>query len=134
MLKLSLVTPAKKVVTDLPIEEIFVPTQRGELNILEGHSPLLGVLQTGILKYRPQGESKTKDVAISFGYLDVSKDQVTVLAETAETPEEIDIDRAKKAKEKAEKYLDQVDVTPEDFRKYQLKLQRAVLRIQASIH
>jgi F-type H+-transporting ATPase subunit epsilon len=130
MLHLSLVTPAKKFVTDVPIEEVFVPTATGELNILEGHAPLMAMLDTGILRYRLQGQKALISVAISWGYLEVSKDRVTVLAETAETADVIDINRAKAAREKAEKALTAGDLEYHQFRKYQLKLERAIIRTQ----
>jgi F-type H+-transporting ATPase subunit epsilon len=130
MLTLSLVTPSKKFLTDVEVEEIFVPAHRGELNILEGHAPLISMLDTGILKYRLKGETSHHAVALSWGYLEVSKDRVTVLAETAESPSSIDVERARSAKDKAEKALSGGDLEAEQFSKYQLKLQRAMLRLQ----
>ena len=83
MLTLSLVTPAKKILTDVEISEVFVPTAaKGELNILEGHAPLMALLDIGILRYKLAGQSHLEQVVISWGYLEVSKDHITVLAET----------------------------------------------------
>ena len=129
MLTLSLVTPSKKFLTDAAVEEVFVPAYSGELNILEGHAPLMSTLDTGVLKYRLKGETTWHSVALSWGYLEVSRDRVTVLAETAEAANTIDLDRAKTAKERAEKALLGADMEQHEFRKQQLKLQRAVLRI-----
>jgi F-type H+-transporting ATPase subunit epsilon len=129
MLRLSLVTPSKKLLTDVEVESVFVPAYRGELNVLEGHAPLMSTLDTGILRYKLPSESKYTAVAISWGYLEVSKDRVTVLAETAETAEEIDLDRARTSKSKAEKALLSADLGQHDFQKQQLRLQRAVVRI-----
>src|ERR1035437_5175254 len=105
MLKLSLVTPAKKLCTDLSVDEVFVPSHRGELNILEGHAPLVATLETGVLRYKVSGETQFNEFAISWGYLEISKDRVTVLDETAEAAKEIDVERARLAKTKAEQAL-----------------------------
>jgi F-type H+-transporting ATPase subunit epsilon len=132
MLTLSLVTPAKKLLTDISIVEVFVPTENGELNILEGHTPLMAILDVGVLRYKTAGSSDLQQVAISWGYLEISNDSVTVLAETAETPEAIDVNRAEEAKKKAEKALLGADLEQHEFQKYQLKLERAIIRVQVA--
>jgi F-type H+-transporting ATPase subunit epsilon len=129
MLVLSVVTPSKKLLTDHEIEEVFVPAYKGELNILEGHAPLMSTLETGILKYRLKSESQLHEVAISWGYLEVSHDHVSVLAETAESSVEINVSRAEEAKNKAEKSLLNADLEQHEFVKQQLKLGRAIIRI-----
>jgi F-type H+-transporting ATPase subunit epsilon len=132
MLTLSLVTPAKKILTDVAISEVFVPTATGELNILEGHASLMALLDVGILRYKIQGQTNTEQVVISWGYLEVSKDHVTVLAETAETVDMIDVGRAEEALKRAEKTLLGADLEQEQFQKYQLKLERAMIRVQVA--
>jgi len=132
MLKLNLVTPTKKLLTELAIEEVYVPAFRGELNILQGHAALMTTLTTGILRYRKSNESELEPVAISWGYLEVANDRVTVLAETAEVAQEIDIERAKEARSFSEKALNRPDLSPEDVSKYQAKLQRAIIRMEVS--
>src|SRR5688572_3427338 len=92
--KLTLVTPEKKLLSDVEIEEVFVPGFRGVLNILPGHAPLVTTLETGILRYRLKGQTELKPVAVSWGYCEVSPRGVTVMAETAERPDEIDEERA----------------------------------------
>jgi F-type H+-transporting ATPase subunit epsilon len=132
MLTLSLVTPAKKILTDVEISEIFVPTEGGELNILEGHAPLMALLDVGVLRYKLSGQATLEQVVISWGYLEVSKDQITVLAETAETVDMIDVARAQEALKRAEKTLLGADLEQEQFKKYQLKLERAMIRVQVA--
>jgi F-type H+-transporting ATPase subunit epsilon len=132
MLTLSLVTPAKKILADVEVAEVFVPTASGELNILEGHAALMAVLDTGVLRYRNTNETSLHQVAISWGYLEVAKNQITVLAETAETPEMIDLKRAEDSRAKAEKALLDTSLEKDEFKKYQLKLNRALIRVQVA--
>lgn len=89
MFKLFFATPEKKIVSDAELEEIILPADRGELNILPGHAPLMTTLSAGILRYRLKN-GEEKKMAISWGYCQVSSDGVTVLAETAVEGDEID--------------------------------------------
>lgn len=132
MLSLSLVSPAKKIFTDLEVEEVFIPSYRGELNILEGHGPLMATLETGVLKYRRPGETQLTPFAISWGYVEISNNRVTVLAETAEAAHEIDVARAQVAKEQAEQALLKPDAEQKDFLKFTLKLERSLVRLQVA--
>jgi F-type H+-transporting ATPase subunit epsilon len=82
MFKLYFAAPDKKIVSDMDLEEITLPGNAGELNILPGHAPLMTTLSAGILSYKlKNGESAR--MAISWGYCQISSDGVTVLAETA---------------------------------------------------
>ena len=132
MLKLTLVTPVKRLAVDLAVDEVFVPGYRGELNILAGHSPLVTTLSTGVLRYREAGESEFKSAAISWGYCEVYADAVNILAETAEFPEEIDIERAAAAQKKSIESM----LTPTDeafvFEKYYQKIERAAVRLEVA--
>ena len=134
MFKFSLVTPGKKIVTDIDLEDLIVPAHRGELNILPGHSPLMTTLSTGILRFKEKGQSQFQEVVVSWGYCEVSPTGVNVLAETAETLEELDAERAKNAVDKAEKALLEPDLEPDQIKKLQRKLDRARARIELSSH
>src|SRR5688572_9209183 len=105
MLKLTLVTPNKKILTDAEVEEVFVPAFRGEINILPAHAALVTSLNSGILKWRLKGSTELKAAAISWGYCEVFNDAVSVLADVAELPEEIDAALAKEALQETEKAL-----------------------------
>ena len=94
MFKLTLVTPQKKLLSEVEVEEIIVPADRGELNILPGHAPLMTTLRAGIFRARLKGETEFKSAAISWGYLEVSPTGISVLADTAEWPDEINKARA----------------------------------------
>jgi len=109
------------------VDEVTLPGIDGELGVLPNHTPLISQLKTGILTYR-QGSEK-RSVHVSGGFVDVLPDLVSVLADVAERSEEIDPDRARRARESAEKRLasNGEDV---DFRQEELRLQRAMIRLQ----
>ena len=130
-MELTIVTPIKSIVSKQPIEEVLVPAHRGELNILPGHSPLLTTLTEGVLSYKLEDGQK-KTVAISWGYCEVTPQGVNILAETAETAEDIDVARAEKALKTAEEKLGSSDVSAEDIQKYRHKLMRAEARLKVS--
>src|SRR5271157_369805 len=97
--QLEIVTPEKLVVKD-SAEEAQIPGLNGYLGILPGHAPLITELAVGAITYRMRGETHTLSVA--WGFAEVLPDKVAILAETCERPQEIDAERARKAKERAE--------------------------------
>lgn len=129
MFQFSLVTPEKKLVTDVEVEEVIVPAYKGQLDILPGHSPLETTLSPGILKYKLKGESEFCFAALSWGYCEVSPEGVKILAETAETPKDIDRIRAERALKEAEAKLSE-GLTIDQVQKYQRKVQRARVRLE----
>jgi len=84
-------------------EEMQIPGRDGYLGILPGHAPLITELAVGEISYRNAGY--THCLAVAWGFAEVLPDKITILAERAERPEEIDVERAKKAKERAEEHL-----------------------------
>lgn len=131
MFVLNLVTPEKRLVTDSEIEEVIVPAYRGQLGILPGHAPLMTTLSTGVLKYKLKGQSDYGAVVVSWGYCEVHPEGVIILAETAESLEEIDRARAEQALKKAQKALLDPLLEPDQVETFQRKLARAQARIQA---
>ncbi|MBI1739437.1 MAG: F0F1 ATP synthase subunit epsilon [Acidobacteriales bacterium] len=126
--QLEIVTPEKLVVKEVA-EEVQIPGRTGYLGILPGHAPLITELAVGAITYRAHGESRTLSVA--WGFAEVLQDKVTILAETAEHPEEIDVARAQKAKERAEQRLKSND--PEvDYGRAEDALQRAETRLKVA--
>lgn len=125
-INLEIITPERKVLSEA-VEEVIVPGLEGELGILPQHTPLISQLKTGVLTYR-QGSEK-RSVHVSGGFVEVLPERVSVLSDVAERPEEIDLERAQRARERAEKRLSSLgeDI---DFRRAELKLQRALIRIQ----
>ena len=106
--QLEIVTPEKKVV-DTAASEVQIPGKNGYLGVLPGHAPLITELAVGEITYRTGAEEHT--LAVAWGFAEVLPDKVTILAETAERPSEIDVERARKAKERAEQRLASGDTT-----------------------
>ncbi|MBP6002939.1 MAG: F0F1 ATP synthase subunit epsilon [Pyrinomonadaceae bacterium] len=102
MLKLEIVTPEKRVF-DAEVDSVTVPTTTGEAGILPNHAPLISALKPGILSYSVKGVSEK--FAVAGGFVEVNANKVAVLADTAETAEEIDLNAAKSDRENAEKTL-----------------------------
>lgn len=126
-LQLEVVTPERRVLSE-PVDSVTVPGAGGELGILPGHTPLISQLQTGVLSYTVGG--RTAQLHVSGGFLEVKDDHVSVLAEVAERPEEIDAARARLAREHVEKQLNAWTGTEEDFEIARAKLERSVVRLQ----
>jgi F-type H+-transporting ATPase subunit epsilon len=126
--QLEIVTPEKMVVRDAA-EEMQIPGKNGYLGILPGHAPLITELAVGEITYRAGGY--THHLAVAWGFAEVLPDKVTVLAETAERAEEIDVRRAREAKQRAEEHLKSAN--PEtDFNRAAIALQRAETRIEVA--
>lgn len=104
--KLEIVTPEKRVV-DTAAEEVQIPGKNGYLGVLPGHAPLITELAVGEIRYRQN--SSEQRLAVAWGFAEVLPNRVTILAETAEWPSEIDVERARKAKERAEQRLSSGD-------------------------
>ena len=100
--QLEIVTPEKKVL-ETAAEEVQIPGKNGYLGVLPGHAPLITELSVGEIKYREN--STEQRLAVAWGFAEVLPNKVTILAETAERPSEIDVERARKAKERAEQRL-----------------------------
>jgi F-type H+-transporting ATPase subunit epsilon len=129
MFVLNFVTPEKKICTDLEVEEVIVPGDRGELTLLPGHAPLITTLHEGIVRYRAKGQSDYVSAVVSWGYCEVNPLGVSVLAETAESIEEVDRDRAEASLRRAQKRIVEPDLEPDQLIKYQRKMKRAMARL-----
>jgi F-type H+-transporting ATPase subunit epsilon len=124
---LSIVTPEKLLVSE-EVDQVNAPGTEGDLGILYDHAPILTNLRSGQLSYENEGE--TIALVVSGGYLEVTDNRVTVLAETGEFLHEIDRERAERAHAHAEKQLSQTDLSEEDFIEAQKKLFRATARLE----
>jgi F-type H+-transporting ATPase subunit epsilon len=126
-LQLEVVTPERRVLSE-PVNSVTVPGRNGEMQILPGHAAVISELKTGILSYAEDGA--TFQLHVSGGFVEVSDDRVSVLAEIAERPEEIDAARAKLSRDHTEKELGSWSGTEEDFEKARAKLERSMIRLQ----
>jgi F-type H+-transporting ATPase subunit epsilon len=101
---LEIVTPSRQVFSER-VSAIVVPGEEGYLGVLPGHTPLFTSVQTGYLKVEPVGGGRVLYFAISGGFAEVLPTDVKIFAETAEAASEIDVNRAREAKERAAKRL-----------------------------
>jgi F-type H+-transporting ATPase subunit epsilon len=124
----TLVTPERALVHE-QVEELQIPGAEGYLGILPGHAPLFSELKVGELGYRIG--DRWFWLSVAWGFVEVLPDQVRVLAETAERAHEIDLERANRAKQRAEERIarggDDID-----YRRALIALERALIRIQVS--
>ena len=125
---LSIVTP-DDIVFDAPVDYVGVPGTLGDFGVLPGHADLLSSLRPGCLFYK--SEDRTTNVFVSGGFVDVTKESVTVLADAANPADLIDVDRAARAKERAEARLKELteDV---DVARAQAALNRAIGRLNVA--
>jgi F-type H+-transporting ATPase subunit epsilon len=129
-IELVVVTPEKQLLRQTT-KEVQLPGADGYLGVLPGHAPLITELGIGELSYHDMGGKESAHLAIIRGFAEVLGDRVTVLAETAEFAEEIDIARAEAAKARAEKRLASGDSNI-DWDRVTVSLQRALIRIQVA--
>ena len=126
--QLEIVTPAKLMVKDVA-EEAQIPGLSGYLGILPGHAPLITERAVGVITYKASGATHTLSVA--WGFAEVLPDKVTILAEAAERPQEIDVARAQEAKSRAEALLKSNDPKV-DYARAEDALQRAETRLSVA--
>ncbi|MCP3982008.1 MAG: F0F1 ATP synthase subunit epsilon [bacterium] len=123
---LDVVTPERRVL-QLEVDDVMLPSVEGYMGVLPGHAPLLAMLDIGELSY------KDKDgrhyLVVTGGYAEVLRERVTVLARTCERAEEIDVDRAKESRQRAEQGMSE-KASEQAFSHSTVKLRRAVSRIQ----
>ena len=126
-IQLEIVTPERMVVKD-NAEDVQIPGKGSYLGILPGHAPLITELAVGEITYHHGGQ--TKRLAVAWGFAEVLPDKVTILAETAERADEIDVSRAQSAKQRAEEVLKKAG--PEGDEAAQGALLRANTRIEVA--
>ena len=126
-LKLEIVTPEKKVF-DETVETVTIPTPSGEIGILPNHAPLISSLKPGILSYSHRGTSER--MVIAGGFIEVSDNKVSILADVAERGNEIDVEKANGERESAEKALAAWSGTEEDFETAKERLDKAQAQLQ----
>jgi F-type H+-transporting ATPase subunit epsilon len=128
-LKVELMTPYRKVISE-EVDMITATGTLGEFGVLPGHAPFLTSLNIGELSYTKDGT--TFYIALNWGYLEVDNDEVTILVETAEKADEIDLERAKAALGRAEEALKKLAREDKEFAVRQAALERALIRMQVA--
>lgn len=123
---LRIITP-ERMFYEGPVKMVEFDTVEGEVGILPGHIPMTFIIRPGILTITE--DAGTKTAALHAGFAEVLQEQVTILAEIIEWPEEIDGDRAKEAKERAEERL-RAEAEGTDTARAEIALRRALTRIE----
>ena len=129
-IQLVIVTPERQLLSEAVVE-VTLPGADGYLGVLPGHAPLITELGIGELKYRSASGAPEKILAIMRGFAEVLPERVTVLAETAERAEEIDLQRAKDALSRAEQRIAK-PAAEIDWDRANSALQRALVRIHVA--
>jgi F-type H+-transporting ATPase subunit epsilon len=131
LLHLEVITPERVMVSE-DVDMVEAPGAMGEFGVLPGHINFLTSIVPGEVRYMTGSE--TRYVATSGGFAEVVSDKITFLLQTAEFASEIDIERAKRAKERAESGMR--DLSPDDksYKELELALFRAVARISTAAH
>jgi F-type H+-transporting ATPase subunit epsilon len=130
-LKLEVVTPKGAVVSQ-EVDIVTAPGYGGEFGVLANHAPFLSTIKTGVLTYKTGTQEET--LMVSGGFCEVSNNKLTFLVESAERGADIDVERAMRAKERAEKRLAQAQAHQEklDRARAEAALQRALSRLKVA--
>jgi F-type H+-transporting ATPase subunit epsilon len=128
-IELQIVTPERHVLQDT-VQSVEIPGKEGYLGILPGHAPLITELGIGVLSYRK--DSETRYLTVINGYAEVLPHRVIVLAEVSERAEEIDVERTRRARERAQSEISKAAPGFQDWQRAELALQRALVRLQAA--
>ena len=128
-IELQIVTPSRHVLSE-EVQWIEMPGKEGYLGILPGHAPLITELGIGVLTYRKGSE--TKYVTVMQGFAEVLPHRVIVLAEISERAEEIDVERTRKAADRAKSEMTQTGVHTEEWKRVEDAMERASARLQAA--
>lgn len=126
-LQVTVVTPEKQVTTG-EVDQVVAPSVMGQVGILPGHRPLLAALQAGIVELWRAG--KPERLAVSGGFLEVDSNHVSLLVETAERADELDLDRVKASLSEAESQLKKTSPLDPEYAQYLAKAERARVRLQ----
>ena len=127
-LKFKIVTP-ERVLLESEIDSVSVPTQMGEITIMPNHIPLVANLAPGELRAVENGQDRL--MAVAGGVIEVRPgNQVIVLADAAESAEEVDVARAEEAKQRAKKIMSEKILSEEEYAATAAALERSLARIR----
>ena len=126
----EVITPVKKYVFE-NITAFFAPGKLGSFEVLPGHAALISEIVVGVIRLKSKGD--TEQIAVSTGYAEVNNDKIRVLVESAETADEIDVNRAEAARKRAEERLK--NKTPEiEIDRAEFALKKAINRLKLKSH
>ncbi|MDQ3687182.1 MAG: F0F1 ATP synthase subunit epsilon [Acidobacteriota bacterium] len=128
-IQLDVITPERRLLSET-VDAVTVPGMNGEIGILPGHTPLISQLQTGVLTYT-QGTT-THRMVVSGGFVEVNEERVSVLADLAERPDEVDATQARQEREAVEKALGSFSGSEEEMTQMRTRLERAAARLELS--
>jgi F-type H+-transporting ATPase subunit epsilon len=121
------VVTAQRMVLSEEVDEVTAPGVEGEFGVLPGHIPFITTLKIGEIMYR-QGSAK-RYMAVTWGYAEVLPDRVTILSESAQLADEIDIARAMAEKERAEAQLRKMAVADKDYWTVKASMDKAITEV-----
>ncbi|MCR4440680.1 MAG: F0F1 ATP synthase subunit epsilon [Peptococcaceae bacterium] len=127
-LHLDVVTPDRTILSE-EVESLIAPAVEGYMGVLPDHAPMIVGLVPGVFTYRR--DNKPRHLAVGGGFMEIARNRVILLADSAERPEEIDRERAAAARERAEKRLKERPPGL-DVERAELALKRALARLRVS--
>lgn len=127
--RLEVITP-ERTVLETEVESVLLPAQGGQLGIWANHSPIIAALEIGVAHFGPKSGKKQR-LAVGGGFVEMDGTTLRVFATTAERGDEIDVLRAKEAKERAERRLREQQ-EDWDFQRAQIAMQKALTRLRAA--
>jgi F-type H+-transporting ATPase subunit epsilon len=130
-IRLEVVTPSGAKVNE-DVDIVNAPGYGGDFGVLANHAPFLSTIKIGTLTY--ENGKKRESLMVSGGFCEVSNNKITFLVESAEVGSEIDVERAMRAKDRAEKRLAQAAQQTDNFnrRRAEIALQRALARLKVA--
>jgi F-type H+-transporting ATPase subunit epsilon len=126
---LQIITPERSVMKDVSTEAVVIPVTDGSMGILHNHAPMVATLRVGVLRYKAGGSYKR--VALNGGFMELSHNNITVLADSAEIGESVDVMRAQEARKRAEARLRE-KASNLDRARAEIALRRAMTRLRAA--
>lgn len=130
-IQFEIVTPERELLKE-QVTQVTVPTKSGEITVLPNHIPLVSVLVPGVIEVK-LANGNYEVMSVSGGFIEVLKDKVVILADTAERAEEIDISRAEEARARAEKTRENLErFDQEQFADIAAKISKELARSRAA--
>jgi len=130
LIKFEIATPEKVILKEM-IKQVVVPTIEGEVTILPKHMPLVGILKPGVLEIKNEKDEQ-RVFSVSGGFVEVLRNKVIILADTAERAEEIDTQKAEEARKRAQESIKELrDTDKERYSNILGKIEKELARTRA---